>query len=398
MTWEVVLNESLVPAEGLLAVDFLDEINGIAVGPGPKILRTTDGGLNWVQEFIPYDVNTDFGLSFVAYPAVDTAIAVFGAELAIKYSGEQTLLAPSFLRPTGNDLQQVDEVRIEWTAIEGATQYQVQVGLKPIERQSQYDRAIYTDALVDEIVDGTSITLNDLNYHHCYYVRVRALNEQETSDWREFRKGCLFLTVQSDPPLTIPAITQPAAMSNSVQPKDVVISWEAVPGEVTYDLQVAGSDPQFLIRDEFYVNETGLEVPTYTVSELPVGELLYIRVRARTNRNASDWSSENDVHWFQVDPASSVAERGPGTWDVQLTISPQPAGDVLHVALNGWKPNRDLDVKLFDLMGHVVVDNRTAREPKLHFDMNLQGLPQGMYFLVLSQGGVSITRPVHVRR
>ena len=55
-TWKEQLRKRIQPNYGIYDFDFLDEENGIAVGAGGKILRTTNGGEEWVQETIPIPI------------------------------------------------------------------------------------------------------------------------------------------------------------------------------------------------------------------------------------------------------------------------------------------------------------------------------------------------------
>jgi hypothetical protein len=53
-TWKLNYRKENKPIFGLCDIAFHDVNNGIAVGPWGKILRTTDGGINWTQEYLKY--------------------------------------------------------------------------------------------------------------------------------------------------------------------------------------------------------------------------------------------------------------------------------------------------------------------------------------------------------
>ena len=54
-TWTKVYSGDLEPTFGLQEIAFGDSLNGVAVGQFGKILRTTDGGVTWFQEFLTYN-------------------------------------------------------------------------------------------------------------------------------------------------------------------------------------------------------------------------------------------------------------------------------------------------------------------------------------------------------
>ena len=58
-TWTKVYSGDLEPTFGLQEIAFGDSLNGVAVGQFGKILRTTDGGETWFQEFLTYNGKID---------------------------------------------------------------------------------------------------------------------------------------------------------------------------------------------------------------------------------------------------------------------------------------------------------------------------------------------------
>ena len=58
-SWTKVYSGDLEPTFGLQEIAFGDSLNGVAVGQFGKILRTTDGGVTWFQEFIYTDGKID---------------------------------------------------------------------------------------------------------------------------------------------------------------------------------------------------------------------------------------------------------------------------------------------------------------------------------------------------
>ncbi len=59
VTWSILYKQLMDWRFGLQDIAFIDEMNGVAVGQFHKIIRTSDGGETWVQEFLEdYDPNS----------------------------------------------------------------------------------------------------------------------------------------------------------------------------------------------------------------------------------------------------------------------------------------------------------------------------------------------------
>ncbi len=52
ISWNLVYKEANTPSFGINEVAFYDSLNGTAVGPYGKILRTSDGGETWIREYL----------------------------------------------------------------------------------------------------------------------------------------------------------------------------------------------------------------------------------------------------------------------------------------------------------------------------------------------------------
>jgi hypothetical protein len=74
--WDLQLHKKIEPSYGLFDVDFVDRLNGIAVGGVAKILRTTDGGTTWVPQQNTLNRNAIPSIPAVAFPSLDRALAV----------------------------------------------------------------------------------------------------------------------------------------------------------------------------------------------------------------------------------------------------------------------------------------------------------------------------------
>lgn len=72
-TWAPVEKKWRDPANGLSDVQFLDRLNGMAVGWQGKILRTSDGGKTWKKDPVPLDTHNICTIGAMAFPSLNTA-------------------------------------------------------------------------------------------------------------------------------------------------------------------------------------------------------------------------------------------------------------------------------------------------------------------------------------
>ncbi len=84
-TWESLLEERIDPAFGLLSIDFVDEKHGIAGGRDGKILRTNDGGQNWIVDDTEIEEFVANSIMRVVYVKPDLALAVTATGYIIRY-------------------------------------------------------------------------------------------------------------------------------------------------------------------------------------------------------------------------------------------------------------------------------------------------------------------------
>lgn len=91
-TWNVQLDSLLGEPFGLSDISFADRKNGLAVGTGAKIVRTTDGGTTWFYEnsgLAPKRVESTF--ASIAYPNHTRAFAVTTFGGIYRYMGQPPL-------------------------------------------------------------------------------------------------------------------------------------------------------------------------------------------------------------------------------------------------------------------------------------------------------------------
>lgn len=176
--------------------------------------------------------------------------------------------------------------------------------------------------------------------------------------------------------------------------KDVLIDWKAVGAAQSYEYQldqVNSFDSEALITGttNFINSSADNEDTEALVEDLELGTTYFWRVRyLRNNGENSAWS---DTWSFQVseDGLSTGEDPVASAWSAY----PNPADDRITIASN----NAMLEtVQVFDISGRMIhqVNNINANT----FNLDVQGLDAGMYFLQLTDDqGPQKAIPVMVR-
>ncbi len=390
MTWQVMLNKETggAGASGLTAIDFADANNGIAVGALNKILRTTDGGVNWRQEFPPSELPTLLMLPMrsVLYPKRNLALAFYTGGPIIRYNGVSTLARPTFTGPIGNTPLNVENVHVTWTPVDGATGYHLTVAGTPI-AGGAVDTTVYHHPIVDTVMNGTSITLNGLLYAHLYFARVRAFNSGQNSGWH--RDEALFYTRNSADEVLPPTIITPVSGATN-QPTTVTVAWDSVPGGLSYDLQI-GNNGAFI--GNLVVQDSMMQATQRTVQGLAPNTDYYVRVRARHGGGITSWSSAFAPHTFRT-AAVGAAPEAPRRSNAGLLVSPNPARGV--ITIDAGEQSGGGMAYLHDALGRPV--RSIAFGERATVMLPVADLPQGPYTVVVTAGATRRSARVMVMR
>jgi trimeric autotransporter adhesin len=192
------------------------------------------------------------------------------------------------------------------------------------------------------------------------------------------------------PAQVLPA--EPANGATGVDPR-AVLSWNAVEGATSYDLEIA-TDAGFtnVISPVAGLTETSVN---YSTDPLPPLTQLWWRVRANTNGVSGEWSEG----WtFTTSTLTSIAERP--ELPNRLTLDqnyPNPFNPATVIRF-GLPEQTDVRLEVYTLAGQRVArladGNRTAGWHQVVFDAS--GLSSGVYFYRLQTPGGTITRKLTV--
>ena len=75
-----------------------------------------------------------------------------------------------------------------------------------------------------------------------------------------------------------------------------------------------------------------------------------------------------------------------------ITVYPNPASDIVHIKINSFIP--DAKVELLDINGSVVLQKATAFNKDVSYDLNLNGIAKGVYFINITDNGANKKRYV----
>jgi len=165
-----------------------------------------------------------------------------------------------------------DDLALEWSGAEPETVFHVIVASDASFESIRFQATALADPL---------LALENLQLGGTYWWRVRAVNAAGESDWSETWS---FTPDHQGEVAPIPELVSP--LPDAIQPLETIVYWTAVPGAVSYDLQVAQEDI-FLRMD---VDRKGIHATSKTLDNLIHGYEYFWRVRSRNWTGVSDWS------------------------------------------------------------------------------------------------------------
>lgn len=179
------------------------------------------------------------------------------------------IYTPELVLPTNSQINVAPDVELDWNAVTG------QLGLH-YEVQLSMDAAFATPVIFS--TELTAYRTSDLLFGQTYYWKVRAIDNQGTSDWTEVRT---FTTI------ALPVIRRPNENAQGAMP-NVMIMWEAITGITAFDMQ-------FDVVNTFDSPESHIQTAAGNLAQIPAADLFFgthyfLRIRARHAVDTSEWS------------------------------------------------------------------------------------------------------------
>jgi Subtilisin-like serine proteases len=234
---------------------------------------------------------------------------IYGGWSSIRYFRIDTERpeAPDLVSPVSG-ARTVGEPIFAWSAVSGATAYQLALSLSDNLKGSESNEYIYISA----VISGTSYTPSIKNKNATYYWNVRA--RDAAGNWSLWSKSN-FLTIVADTPAQA-SLVDPVS-GKLTRDNTPTLSWNLLANSEYYHLQVAANST---FSAPLLLDEDGLTGTSYTVDaadDLDDGTY-YWRVRGRNN--SSDYGAWSSARYFKVDTSAPDAPQAVYPLDAAAVI------------------------------------------------------------------------------
>jgi hypothetical protein len=286
--------------------------------------------------------------------------------------------APSLTAPANNSMNQLLNPTLSWAAsiYEGYTKPKT-IYLLQISTKSDFSENIKDYFKIDSLRFYIPDTLLP---NTTYYWRLRALNDNASSDWSE---SWSFTTMALAP---APDLTSPPNGATGVKNKPN-FNWESVAGTQKYQLQISNNSD---FSDIFYDASNIVVNSTKVLKNFTAGAKYWWRIRAYISGYPGYWS----VPWtFTIEPGTSVGDDP----ERDIWLSPNPSFDYIEIDLNAVilseaKSRNGVETsvahpRIFDLLGMEITTPALRATPpyqegeKVRIDVS--SLSPGVYFVQL---------------
>lgn len=203
------------------------------------------------------------------------AIMMSGADVtdvALVYN-QVFLESPTLLSPTDNAANIPLPVTLTWSHSGGATKFWMQVST---------DESFNTVVADTFGIETTSWTLSNLIPSTKYYWHGYAFDDAGGFSFASSTFS--FTTTAGLPP--VPVLEEPSNNATA-QPKDISLSWKAIPGDVDYHLQLSANSAFTSNRLDTLITDN---YPSVWVTDLQYGTKYYWRVRSKNAAGYSNFS------------------------------------------------------------------------------------------------------------
>ena len=179
--------------------------------------------------------------------------------------------APALASPSNGATGISTSPTLSWNASAGTASYTVQISTDPN----------FSATAVNASTTSTSFSVSNLTGNTTYYWRVNAQNSAGTSAWSQVWSFTTLNAVS----LTAPILLSPANAASNI-PTSTTLSWQAVGGAASYEVQISTRSNFSTITGSANTTNT-----TANVSGLARNTNYYWRVRAVAGSTQSAWST-----------------------------------------------------------------------------------------------------------
>ncbi|MFI5264075.1 MAG: T9SS type A sorting domain-containing protein, partial [Candidatus Kapaibacterium sp.] len=266
---------------------------------------------------------------------------------------------------------------LTWLKEPSATNYHLQVSLKPDFTTTIYDSAGITSLSINFATLDTSTT---------YYWRLSAKNTFGEGPWA----GVWHFTTIGRKPNKLSLIS-PANTAQDI-PLSAALTWDSLKTVTSYRLQVS-LQPDFLSS---VLDTSGLVLPGYGLTKLAGKTKYFWRVRGINDGTDGDWS---DIWSFTTLDPASVNENASMTSRISIDdIYPNPTSGNSTVGFTVREPIH-IRVAVYDQLGKEisVLGNENFESGKHTLSINASSLASGTYYYQFITPAGVLLKPFVVR-
>jgi hypothetical protein len=323
------------------------------------LVRVVDGE---TQDFFLLDIETSntyynvTGLKPKHAYAFSVKSKLGKSESAISNWIDVTTLPPAPVANTATNITSTS-FTANWSDVDGATSFLLRVT----------DNSTQEFIIKDLALQALSFEVNQLkpNNSYSYSVIARFDNNQESglSNWVDVT--------------TLPMAPVATAATN-ITSTSFTANWGDVDGATSFLLRVTDDATQ-----EFIIKDLALQALSFEVNQLKPNNSYSYAVIARFDNNQESELS----NWIQLTTKNTTKVNNSNC--LKLNIYPNPASD--YISVKGVE--KGAEIKLVNLSGRLVQQlvTQTSNER-----ISLKGIKQGVYFVVVENGGTQLSGKVMV--
>ncbi len=372
ISWEIIKNEEVIPKNGLEYIGFSpNKKYGLATGGRDKIYFTNDSGYTWQRQDLPSSFDWTQHIPQISFTANNYAF-LLGNNYLLRYSGETTLKAPIFLQPQLDTTKIDNNIIIKWSKIDSAAFYEINLA-------SDY---YFNDILriYDQITTETQ-QIKNLDYNKRYYLRVRAYNEKDTSQWSE---KIWMITKDKPDELEVPKFVYPENFSENVE-INPEFKWTKVDRAIRYHIQIA-EEPIKNGVEIIFENENITDT-TYQFTNLKKNQFYFAKIRALSENDSSKWNTE-----VGSGLRFTTGEHTGIDWQLindinDFKIYPNPITNTGTIEFSIEKP-ANVKFSLFDITGRLIntIEDQYFSAGEHTINIDAANIPAGNYYLRMENG------------
>jgi hypothetical protein len=258
--------------------------------------------------------------------------------------------------PANNASNRMPDVTISWTAFKGVSFYEYELALD----------TLFTNPAT-YVTDSVNNQADELLFGSTYYLRARAVNDNDISDWSDVRQ---FSTLESLD------LVSPANNSTNISIRPLM-KWKEVTGITSYQLQYA-DNPAFnnAFEKDFPADQTEYQVEG---DGLDSATVYHWRVRALHSKDTTAWS---DVWNYKI-AATGINDFSFDNSEIH--IYPNPASEKFFISLKAGQP-MEVNLNVMDLLGQVLISKDLQFvQGENTLEIGLENLNQGIYLVKLQK-------------